>query len=157
MASFCSSCGAQVADGAAVCPACGKSSTQSTGGGAAAAPAQSQSTAGGLTDNVAGMLAYIPALITGIIFLVVEPYNKRPFVRFHAFQSIFFGIAMTVLWIAVSILGLVPVLGWATILLWPILFIGGVIVWIVLLLKANQGQKFKLPIIGDMAEKQANA
>jgi uncharacterized membrane protein len=157
MASFCSSCGAQVADGAAFCPACGKSSTQSTGGGAAAAPAQSQSTAGGLTDNVAGMLAYIPALITGIIFLVVEPYNKRPFVRFHAFQSIFFGIAMTVLWIAVSILGLVPVLGWATILLWPILFIGGVIVWIVLLLKANQGQKFKLPIIGDMAEKQANA
>jgi len=109
-----------------------------------------------LTDNVAGMLAYV-TIIPAIIFLVMEPYNKSRFVRFHSFQSIFFAVAWTVLWIALSIVGMIPVLGWATILIWPLLGLGGLIIWIILLLKANQGQMFKLPVIGDMAEKQAGA
>ncbi|HVO82290.1 MAG TPA: DUF4870 domain-containing protein [Terriglobales bacterium] len=109
-----------------------------------------------MTDNVSGMLAYI-TIIPAIIFLVMEPYNKKRFIRFHAFQSIFFAIAWTVLWIALSFIGVIPVLGWATLLIWPLLGLGGLIIWIILLMKANQGQMFKLPIIGDMAEKQANA
>jgi uncharacterized membrane protein len=130
-----------------MCPAC---SAKASAGGPA------QSTTGGMTDNVSGMLAYI-TIIPAIIFLVMEPYNKKRFIRFHAFQSIFFAIAWTVLWIALSFIGVIPVLGWATLLIWPLLGLGGLIIWIILLMKANQGQMFKLPIIGDMAEKQANA
>jgi len=146
---FCSSCGAQIPAGATACPACARP-------GAAPAGGVAVSTSSGLTDNVAGMLAYI-TIIPAIIFLVIEPYNKSRFIRFHAFQSIFFAVAWTVLWIALSFVGMIPVLGWATLIIWPLLGIGGLIIWVILLLKANQGQMFKLPVIGDMAEKQAGA
>lgn len=142
---FCSSCGTQVADGTTLCAAC-----------SSRAPAATAQAGGGLTDNVAGMLAYV-TIIPAIIFLVMAPYNRSRFVRFHSFQSIFFAVAWTVLWIALSIVGMIPVLGWATLIIWPLLGLGGLIVWIILLLKANQGQMFKLPVIGDMAEKQANS
>jgi uncharacterized membrane protein len=144
---FCSSCGAQIADGTSVCAAC----SSRTSGGAVAQPST-----GAMADNVAGMLAYV-TIIPAIMFLVMEPYSKNRFVRFHSFQNIFFCVAWIVLWIALSIVGMIPVLGWATILIWPLVGLGGLIIWIVLLLKANQGQMFKLPIIGDLAEKQANA
>ena len=144
---FCSGCGTQIADGTTMCPAC---SAKVSASGTA------QGTTGGMTDNVAGMLAYI-TIIPAIIFLVMEPYNKRRFIRFHAFQSLFFGVAWIALWIALSIVGMIPFLGWATLLLWPLIGLGGLIVWVILLIKANQGQMFKLPVIGDMAEKQANA
>jgi uncharacterized membrane protein len=147
---FCSGCGMQIPDGSTMCPACSAKASA-----APAAPAAGAST-GGMTDNVAGMLAYV-TIIPAIIFLVMEPYNKKRFVRFHAFQSIFFAIAWTVLWIALSFIGVIPVLGWATLLIWPLLGLGGLVIWIILLMKANQGQMFKLPVIGDMAEKQANA
>ena len=145
---FCSSCGAQIPAGATTCPACSRSAAPATG--------TTQATGGGLTDNVAGMLAYV-TIIPAIIFLVMEPYNKNRFVRFHAFQSIFFGVAWIALWIALSVIGMIPVLGWATLLIWPLVGLGGLVLWIILLLKANQGQMWKLPVIGDMAEKQANA
>jgi uncharacterized membrane protein len=111
---------------------------------------------GGLADNVAGMLAYV-TIIPAIIFLVIEPYNRNRFVRFHAFQSIFFAIAWTALWIALNIVAHIPFLGWLTILIWPLVGLAGFVIWIVLLLKANQGQMWKLPVIGEMAEKQAGA
>ncbi len=76
--------------------------------------------------------------------------------RFHSFQCIFFAVAWTVLWIALSFVGHIPFLGWATILLWPLISLAGLIIWVILVLKAYQGQTFKLPVIGDRAEKQAN-
>jgi len=109
-----------------------------------------------MTDNVAGMLAYV-TIIPAIIFLVIEPYNKNRFVRFHSFQNLFFAVAWIVLWIALSIVAHIPILGWLTILIWPLVGLAGLVIWIILLLKANQGQMYKLPVIGDMAEKQANA
>ena len=145
MPQFCSSCGTQMADGAAVCPGCGK---------ATAATATATASAGGLQDNVAGMLAYI-TIVPAIIFLVLEPYNRNKFIRFHAFQCVFFYVAMVVLWIILGIVAQIPFLGWATVFLWPIIWLAGVIVWILLLVKAYGGQKFKLPVIGDLAEKQA--
>ena len=87
----------------------------------------------------------------------MDPYNKNRFIRFHSFQNIFFAVAWCVIWIALSIILHIPFLGWATILVWPIIWLGGFILWIVLVLKAYQGQMFKLPVVGDMAEKQANA
>lgn len=145
MPRFCSSCGAQMADTATACPACGKSSA--AGGGRAAAPAAA---AGGLTENVAGMLAYI-TIIPAIIFLVLEPYNKIRFVRFHAFQCIFLAVALFVVHI---VLMFIPIIGWLISLL---VSLAALALWVVLLIKAYQGQMFKLPVIGDMAEKQANA
>ncbi|HET8668395.1 MAG TPA: DUF4870 domain-containing protein [Terriglobales bacterium] len=155
MPRFCASCGAQMEEAAGFCPACGKGAGQGTTGGVAAAPAPVASTSA-MADNVAGMLAYV-TVIPAIIFLVMEPYNKRPFVRFHSFQSIFFAVAWTVLWIALTIVGMIPLLGLIGLVVFPIMGLLGLVLWIVLLLKAYQGQVFKLPVLGDMAEKQANA
>ncbi len=150
---FCSTCGTQIADGTTTCAA--------HAGQAAAAPPPAAATAGGMADNVAGMLAYI-TIIPAIIFLVMEPYNKNRFVRFHSWQNVFLHLAWIAAWIvlmiASAVLAFIPVLGHlAAFLLWMALCIGGVVIWIVLLMKANQGQMYKLPVIGDLAEKQANA
>ena len=143
---FCPNCGSQMPAGAAACPNCA-GGTQTAG---TTAPA------GGLTDNVAGMLAYV-TIIPAILFLVLEPYNKRRFIRFHAFQCIFLCIALFALGIAVQILWHIPVLGWAVgLLVLPLLGLAELILWIFLLMKAYQGKMFKLPVVGDMAEKQAN-
>jgi uncharacterized membrane protein len=140
---FCPNCGMQIAEGA-VCPKC-----------AGAAASAGATTTGGLTDNMAGALAYV-TIIPAIVFLVLYPYNKKRFIRFHSFQCIFFAVAWTVLWIALAFIGHIPILGWATLLLWPLISLAGLIIWVILVLKAYQGQMFKLPVIGDMAEKQAN-
>ena len=95
------------------------------------------------------MLAYL--FIPAIIFLVIEPYNKNRFVRFHCFQSLFYTVACIVIGIA---LGFIPLLGIVVGMLLSLLEFA---VWVILLLKAYQGQMFKLPVIGDMAEQQAGA
>ena len=146
---FCNMCGAQIADGTTTCAAC-------AGRAPAAAPVAAAPAAQGMTDNVAGMLAYI-TIIPAIVFLLVAPYNRNRFIRFHAWQCIFFAVAWTALWIALSIFVHIPVLGWLSVLIWPLVGLAGFIVWIILLIKANQGQMYKLPFIGDIAEKQANA
>jgi uncharacterized membrane protein len=144
---FCPTCGAQLADGT-TCTKCGGATVPGT---IAVAPAGA-----GLTDNVAGALAYF-TFIPAVIFLVLEPFNKKRFIRFHAFQCLFFLVAWTILWIGLAFIGHIPFLGWATVLLWPIISLVGFIIWLVLVLKAYQGQMFKLPFIGDMAEQQAGA
>ena len=146
---FCSACGTQIPDGSTICPACSSRATATSAG-------TSQSSTGGLTDNVAGMLAYVTP-IPAIIFLVTAPYNRSRFIRFHSFQSIFFCVAMIALGIALSILTVIPFMVLITAPLHLVLGVGSFILWIILLLKANQGQMFKLPVIGDMAEKQADA
>ena len=151
---FCNQCGAQVADGTTTCAAC-------AGRAPAATPAATTASGGAMADNVAGMLAYI-TIIPSIIFLVMEPYNKNRFVRFHSVQNLFFFGAMIACWIAFTFLSMVlafiPILGHLVIaLLWFVLAIGSFVLWILMLLKANGGQMWKVPVIGDMAEKQANA
>ena len=146
---FCSTCGAQIADGSTTCPACA-SRVSGTPAGAAAVPAA------GLTDNVAGMLAYV-TFIPAVIFLVLAPYNRNRFIRFHSFQCLFLTVALIAIHLALSILTVVPFLALVTLPLHLLVSLGAFVLWIVLLLKANQGQMYKLPLIGDMAEKQANA
>lgn len=99
------------------------------------------------------MLAYV-TIIPAIVFLLIEPYSRNRFVRFHSWQSIFFNIAWWVLWIGLRIVVHLPLLGFLTLLVWPLVWLGGFIVWLILVVKANQGQMWKLPVIGDMAEKQ---
>jgi len=153
---FCNMCGAQIADGTTTCAAC---AARMPAG--AAAPAATTASTGGMADNVAGMLAYI-TIIPAIIFLVAEPYNKSRFVRFHSWQNIFLHAAAIALWIILMILtvaaSVVPIIGHLIVMLLGfVVWIGLVVVWIMLLIKANQGQMWKLPVIGDLAEKQANA
>jgi uncharacterized membrane protein len=105
---------------------------------------------------VAGALAYV-TIIPAILFLVVEPYTRNRFIRFHAFQCIFFAIAWTALWIVLHMIVYIPILGWLTILIWPLVGLAGFVIWLLLVFKAYQGQMFKLPVVGDMAEKQAGA
>lgn len=138
---FCSTCGTQIADGAA-CPKC-------AGGTVAVAPS-----AAGLTDNVAGALAYF-TFIPAIVFLVLEPYNKNRFIRFHSFQCLFVSAALIAVSIGLGILSFIPFLGLITIPLHFLLGLAAFVLWLILTLKAYQGQKFKLPVVGDMAEQQA--
>ena len=144
---FCPTCGTQIADGAS-CPKCA--------GGAGRGASAGSPAAAGLTDNVAGALAYV-TIIPAIVFLVLEPFNRKRFVRFHAFQSIFFFIAWTVLAIGMAFIAHIPFLGWATLLLWPLISLALFVILLILALKAYQGQMFKLPVIGDMAEQQAGS
>ena len=104
-------------------------------------------TSTGINQNVEGLLCYLLGWITGVIFLILEKENK--FVRFHAIQSIVVFGALTVVDL---ILAFIPIIGW--IIAW-ILGVVAFILWIVLMYKAYRGERFKLPIAGDIAEKQA--
>ena len=112
------------------------------------------------SDNVPlisnGALAYV-TIIPAIVFLVLEPFNRKRFIRFHAFQCLFFAVAWTILWIGLTLFAHIPFLGWASYLIWPLVSLGGFVIWLILVLKAYQGQMFKLPVIGDMAEQQAGS
>jgi len=101
----------------------------------------------GLNENSASGLAYL-TFIPAIIFLVAAPYNQKPLIRFHAWQSIFLNIA----WIAICMIGVIPILGW---LIFGVGMLVLFVAWIMVLLKALKGERYKLPFIGDLAEKQA--
>ncbi len=182
MTKFCTQCGTQVAENTRFCTKCGKEllPTQPAQQGTAPSvtyqappsvqpppgigqppyqqpyptPYESPAANADLKPNVAGLLCYPLSFITGILFLVLTPYNKDHFVRFHAYQSIFLFVALIVLNI---ILGIITIFTpwFLDNLLWTglrLLALGGT-GWS--MYQAYQGNKFKLPIIGDLAENQA--
>lgn len=134
-----------MADGATVCAKCGKG--QSVGGGAAAAPAAA--TQGStLQDNVASAISYFA--IIALVFLLLEPFNKNKVVRFHAFQSL-------ILWVSSFVLQFVLIF---TVILAPftvVLWLGSFVTAVICAVKAYQNQKLVLPVIGPIAQKQADA
>jgi uncharacterized membrane protein len=97
----------------------------------------------GLDENVAGLLCYLGFLITAVLFLVIE--RKSEFVKFHAMQSL---MAFAFIWVLFWIVGALP-LGILTMILFPLT----IVLWILLMVKAYQKEKFKLPLVGDWAEK----
>jgi len=101
-------------------------------------------TSTGLEENTAGLLCYLVGWVTGLIFILIEKENK--FVRFHAMQSIIVFGAYTVV---IIVLRLIPVVGW---ILSGILGVIAFILWIILMVKAAQGEKYKLPWAGNIAE-----
>ncbi|MCI0392618.1 MAG: DUF4870 domain-containing protein [Acidobacteria bacterium] len=179
MTKFCTQCGATVNETARFCNKCGAqlTPTQPAQPGSTPhvtyqtpqgqpnygqapyqppyqAPYQSPAASADLKPNVAGMLCYPLFFLTGIIFLVITPYNKDRFVRFHAYQSIFFSVALFVLNIILGILSII-LPGFLDRLLsngLGLIAVGGVI-W--MMIQAYQGNQFKLPIVGDLAETQA--
>lgn len=151
----CTKCGTSVADSSAFCPNCGAPT------GVAASPAGTQS---GLSENVAGLLCYVLGWLTGLIFFLID---KRPFVRFHAAQSL---VVFGGLHILRIVLGMAFGVGW-----WMggwglgtgigIGMMGGILIgliglvslvlWILLMIKAYQGDRYKVPFAGDFAENLA--
>jgi uncharacterized membrane protein len=152
---FCQTCGTALQAEAAFCASCGAGRT----GGAAAIAATPA--ASGMTSNTAGALAYLLGFLTGIVFLVLDPYKNDRFVRFHAFQSIFFNLAWIGFWIAWTIVGIVLsaiTKGLFFFLQLPIdliLMLGGAALWVYLMYSAYQNKTVKLPVIGALAAKQA--
>lgn len=103
-------------------------------------------TALGISENIEGLRCYVLGFITGIVFLVLEKENK--FFRFHAIQSLMTFLALFVI---AMVVGIVPIIGpIISILITPL----GLILWLLLMYKAFKGERFKLPVVGDFAEKQ---
>jgi uncharacterized membrane protein len=101
-------------------------------------------TSTGLNQNVAGLLCYLGWWITGLIFFLIEKENR--FVRFHAMQSIITFGALSAL---SMVLSFIPFF-W---ILMPIVGVLQLVLWVILMVKAYQGDQFKLPVVGDIAEK----
>lgn len=135
------------------CPKCGAAATVPAGAAFAAAPAANA----GLTENAVGALCYLGGVVTGIVFLVIAPYNLNPRIKFHALQSILFSLVWTLGWFAMIPLhlllpfGLSLLISLFSLLLWG----GGLLLWLVLMWKAYQGHALLLPVIGGVACQQA--
>ncbi len=158
---FCNKCGGQIADHATFCPKCGV--PVSASGPAPGNPAPAAGAAQGgiaVEPNVAGLLCYALGWVTGVIFLVID---KRPYVRFHAAQSIVVFGGLNIIYIIVGeMFGMGWMMGgyysgtWEMAgLLFTALRIVGLILWILLMFKAYQGEKFKVPGAADLAESLA--
>jgi uncharacterized membrane protein len=153
--SFCPNCGTSV-DGR-FCAKCG-TAVDAAGPGAVPPPPPPgvAPAAGGLTDNVAAALCYVLGLITGVLFLVLSPYNQNREIRFHAFQSIFMSVGLFAIHIVLMILG--GMMHFLSLLLIPVsllVSLGGFVLWIFLIISSFQGKKIVLPVIGPMAQQQA--
>jgi uncharacterized membrane protein len=143
---FCKACGSELG-GAAFCPKCGASQSVSA---IPATPAPAASSEG-LAENVAGLLCYVLGWLTGIIFILID---KRPFVRFHAAQSIVVFGALTVLRIGLGIvMGIGGFVGFG---LWALvsmcLGLLGLVLWILLMIKAYQHELYRVPIAAGIAD-----
>ncbi len=142
---FCAKCGSSVE--AATAPA-GGAPLQAVPSGAPVA-------AGAMADNVASALCYALGFITGIIFLVLAPYNQNRLVKFHAFQSIFFSVAAIIISWGVSF-ALGAILGfWALIMIIGLIRMLFFIVWLYVIISTYQGKMIVLPIVGQFARQQA--
>jgi len=142
---FCPKCGTENPDGAKFCSKCGAALGAVP---ASSGVSSSSETTTGLAPNVAGLLCYVGWWISGIVFVVLE--KKSIFVRFHAWQSIVtFGV-LTVVQIAIAV---IPFVGW---ILSPLVWILSVVLWILLMVQAGSGKMWKLPWVGNWAEKQAS-
>ncbi len=150
---FCEKCGSAVEG--SFCPRCG-AAVGATPPSGYVAPATGVATVG-LTENVASALCYLAGLITGILFLVLAPYNKNPRIRFHAFQSIFLNVAWIALWFVIGILRASMPLGINVMfgLMETLLSLAFFILWLFLMWKAYQNETFELPVVGPLARQQA--
>lgn len=151
----CTQCGTALAPDARFCPSCGRSQPAAGVPAAPAAPAAQS----GLSENTAALLSYVLGWITGLIFFLID---SRPFVRFHAAQSL---VTFGGLHIIRIVLGAVFGFGWWYYGGWANLGIGALllgalgvislVLWIVCMVRAYQGVRFKVPIAGDIAEGMA--
>jgi uncharacterized membrane protein len=148
---FCGTCGAPVEG--RYCAKCG--GAVAGVGGPATTASGAPASSSGLTDNAASALCYVLTFITGILFLVLEPYNKNRTVRFHAFQAIFLGVGIIVFDVALSFIISVMHL-WALGFLFSLAGLGFFVLWLYMIFSAYQGKMVVLPLIGQMAQQQTS-
>jgi uncharacterized membrane protein len=146
----CPDCSAEMPETAGFCPGCGR---------AMQPVIRAQGKVGGLPENIAGSLAYL-TFFPAIVFLLLDPYKKNAFVRFHSFQCIFLSLASLLMGVTIRLLGILlsmlPVVGYLLFVLISIVIgLAAFLIWLVLLVKAFQGEAFKLPVLGNLAEQQA--
>jgi len=144
---FCKACGQDIGS-ANFCPKCGASQTA----GAAVAPVSSTAApTEGLQENVAGLLCYLLGWVTGIIFLLID---KRPFVKFHAAQSIVVFGGLSVIRIALIFMhGTMGLISWGILgMIGLLISLLMLVLWVVLMIKAYQHQMYRVPIAADIAD-----
>jgi uncharacterized membrane protein len=149
----CAHCAFQMPQTAAFCPGCGRELNKTQ------VPAQGK--VGYLRENVAGGLAYL-SFVPAVIFLLLDPYRRSSFVRFHSVQCLVLWLIGIVLGLALRILGMlifpIPVLGPLLIVIVDVAFIlAAVVLWFVLIIKALQGETLMVPWVGDVAERYTHA
>jgi len=156
---FCAKCGTPVAAPAGPPP--GQQYTPPAGGQSYTPPPGQTyaSAAQGLQENMASALCYLLGILTGILFLVLEPYSRNRNIRFHAFQSIFAWVGVAILSIVLAMVTgsftLIPVVGLLiSSLIWTCFGIGVFILWLMLMYKAYNNERWVLPVVGPIAEKQ---
>jgi uncharacterized membrane protein len=147
----CPDCAAQMPDTASFCPGCGRSMP---------AVERARGTIGVLPETLAGALAYF--VVPAIVFLLAEPYKRNRFVRFHSFQCLglcLVGLVMgAMLRVAGFALFFIPALGRLLFLLVSmVVSLALVAIWVVLIVKALQGETFELPLVGPFAASHSSA
>ncbi len=146
----CPDCGAQMPAGVRFCPGCGRSMQLIV---------HARGKVGVLSENVAGALAYF-TIVPAMLFLFLEPYRKNLFVRFHALQCFLYTAAIVLLGVGLRladyVLFVIPVLGPLLVVVIDVVAgIAAILLWFVLVAKAWRGETFKLPLLGDFAERYA--
>lgn len=144
----CPHCAAQMPGSASFCPGCGRSMRSAV---------RVQGKVGALPESVAGGLAYF-TFLPALVFLLLEPYKKSGFVRFHSTQCLLATVALILVGVVLKLVGLllfiVPVLGPLLVLIVDVTAgLAAIFVWLVLVVKALQGETFKLAWLGDLAER----
>ena len=158
---FCSHCGAEVQG--RFCAKCG-APAPGVGPGEAPGPQAPPPPAApfalpGLDTNVASALCYLALVLTGVLFLFLEPYNRNKTIRFHAFQAIFVWVGIMVASIGVRIVfGTIldgPHTYWLLDLIWSAFGLGTLALWLALMYRAYNGERWVAPVVGEMAERFA--
>ena len=148
----CSECAAQMPDSAAFCPRCGRAIQSEA--------ARAMQKLGLLRENLAGSIAYF-TFLPALVFLFLDPYRRNPFVRFHSLQCLLFWLVSVAAAVLVRLFALlvllIPVVGpLLEFLLITITALAALFIWLVLVMKAFQGEVFLLPVLGDLAEHYSN-
>src|SRR5271157_1067915 len=135
----CPHCAAQMPETAAFCPGCGLAMQEQP---------RARGKAGGLAENIVGALAYL-TFVPAVVFLLREPYKKNRFVRFHSVQSLLLWLAGIAAAAALRLAGIAFPL--FVVLAAGLLLLAALLIWLVLVVKALQGEMFKLPLLGNLA------
>lgn len=117
-------------------------------------PQTPQAQPAGLTENATCGLAYL-TFVPAIIFLAMPPYNQNPKVRFHSWQSIFLAIGWVAVWVVLTIIGMIPGLNLLDIILAPLVSLGFLALWLIVMISAFTGKMIRVPVVAALAAKQA--
>jgi len=148
----CPDCAARMPETAAFCPGCGRPMPTVT-------RAEAEGKTGPFSRNIAAACAYL-TFVPAILFLSLDPYNKNQFVRYHSVQCLLVWAAAVLVAIVLKLVGLVlflvPVVGpLLVVLTWVTAGLAALLLWLVLVVKAFQGEMFQLPLLGNIAERYA--